>query len=135
MPHLPCFISNQFRTFFRKLKYKYICRDYFITREYFFIFVLLNIYFTKHISSLNAVFKCMTYTVDFCFLFLSALNLRRRPWYAHLLSCPPPLPPKWTLKCPIRVNPGALAANHSSHHVTPRPWVPKGLRMYQGEWG
>lgn len=73
--------------------------------------------------------------LSFFFLCLSALNLRRRPWYGHLLSCPPLLPPKWTLKCLIRVNQGALAANHSPHPVTPRPWVPKGLRVLQGEWG
>lgn len=68
-------------------------------------------------------------------LVLSALNLRRRPWYDHLLSCPPPLPPRWTLKCLIRVNQGARATNHSPRPVTPRRLVLKGLKMLQGEWG
>lgn len=88
--------------------------------------------------SLNGQCKCINYACAFFFfpLFpLSALNLRRRPWYAHLPSCPPPLPPRWTLKCPIRVNQGAPAANHSPHPATPRRWVPKGLRMWQGAWG
>ncbi len=75
------------------------------------------------------------HSLIFSIFFPTALNLRRRPWYAHLPSCPPPLPPRWTLKCPIRVNQGAPAANHSPHPVIPSPWVPKVLRMWQGAWG
>lgn len=68
-------------------------------------------------------------------LCVSALNRRRRPWYDPLLSCPPPLLPRWTQKCPIRVNLGARAANHSPPPVTPKLWVPKGLKTCRGEWG
>lgn len=78
------------------------------------------------------LFILSSFSLSWC---MPALNPRRRSWYGHLLSCPPPLPPRWTLKCPIRGNQGVPAANHSLHPATRRPWVPKEHRAWQGPWG